>query len=83
VHALTRTFSRELAGRNVRVNSPSPWLIATEGLHASGFVPTRIPPKSLGRVGKPEDIAPIVVFLASSDSRWINGEVHYATGDLI
>jgi NAD(P)-dependent dehydrogenase (short-subunit alcohol dehydrogenase family) len=33
-------------------------------------------------VGKPEDIA-LIVFLASDDSRWINGEVHYATGELI
>ena len=47
------------------------------------FVPSEGPPESMGRIGKPEDIAPIVVFLASSDSRWINGQVHYATGALI
>jgi NAD(P)-dependent dehydrogenase (short-subunit alcohol dehydrogenase family) len=45
------------------------------------------PAEPLARVhgsnGKPENIAPIVVFLASSDSRWINGQVHYATGNLI
>jgi 3-oxoacyl-[acyl-carrier protein] reductase len=83
VDALTRTFSRELAGRNVRVNSVNPGLIATEGLDAVVFVPAGEPPESMGRVGKPEDIAPIVVFLASPDSRWINGQVHYASGDLI
>ena len=37
----------------------------------------------MGRIGKPEGIAPIVVFLASSESRWINGQVHYATDALI
>jgi 3-oxoacyl-[acyl-carrier protein] reductase len=83
VDAVTRTFSRELASRNIRVNSVNPGLIATEGLHAAGFVPSGEPPAALGSIGKPEDIAPIVVFLASSDSRWINGQVHYATGDLI
>lgn len=83
VDAVTRTFSRELFGRKIRVNSVNPGLIATEGLHAAGFVQGEEPPPSIGRIGKPEDIAPIVVFLASPDSRWINGQVHYATGDLI
>lgn len=83
VDALTRTFSRELAVRGIRVNSVNPGLIATEGLQAAGFIAGDAPPESVGRVGKPEDIAPIVVFLASPDSAWINGEVHYATGNLI
>ncbi|HEY5954279.1 MAG TPA: glucose 1-dehydrogenase [Terrimicrobiaceae bacterium] len=84
VDAVTRSFSRELADRKIRVNSVNPGLIATEGVHAAGFVsedPSASSP--LGPVGKPEDIAPIVVFLASDDSRWINGEVHYATGRLL
>ncbi|HEY5778915.1 MAG TPA: SDR family oxidoreductase [Terrimicrobiaceae bacterium] len=83
VDAITRTFSRELSSRGIRVNSVNPGLVATEGLHASGFLPGGEPPPAVGRVAKPEDIAPIVVFLASPDSRWINGQVHYATGDLI
>jgi 3-oxoacyl-[acyl-carrier protein] reductase len=36
----------------------------------------------LGRIGQPEDIAPVVVFLASSDSGWITGESLYASGGL-
>ncbi|HEY5751621.1 MAG TPA: glucose 1-dehydrogenase [Chthoniobacterales bacterium] len=83
VDSLTRSFSRELSGRNIRVNAVNPGLIATEGVHAAGFVSDPSEPSPLGRIGKPEDIAPIVVFLASDDSRWINGEVHYATGSLI
>jgi 3-oxoacyl-[acyl-carrier protein] reductase len=83
VDAVTRTFSRELSGRKIRVNSVNPGLIATEGLHAAGFLRGDEAPPSAGRVGKPEDVASIVVFLASPDSRWINGQVHYATGDLI
>lgn len=83
VDAVTRTFSRELSGRGIRVNSINPGLVATEGLRAAGFVAGAEPPPGVGRIAKPEDIAPIVVFLASPDSRWINGQVHYATGDLI
>ncbi|HEY5895450.1 MAG TPA: glucose 1-dehydrogenase [Chthoniobacterales bacterium] len=83
VDSVTRSFSRELADRNIRVNAVNPGLIATEGVHAAGFVSDPSEPSPLGRIGKPEDIAPIVVFLASDDSRWINGEVHYATGSLI
>lgn len=83
VDSITRSFSRELSSRHIRVNSVNPGLIATEGVHAAGFVRGEEAPPSLGRIGKPEDIASIVVFLASPDSRWINGQVHYATGDLI
>jgi 3-oxoacyl-[acyl-carrier protein] reductase len=83
VDSLTRAFSRELAGRNIRVNSVNPGLIATEGTHASGFVTEGATTSPLGPVGKAEDIASIVTFLASEDSRWINGQAHYATGQLI
>jgi len=81
VDSLTRSFARELAGRKIRVNSVNPGLIATEGTHASGFVNGEESP--LGPVGKPEDIANIVTFLASDASAWINGQLHYATGKLL
>lgn len=82
VDSITRTFSRELQSRNIRVNSVNPGLIATEGTHAIGFVEDG-KPSPLGLVGQPQDIASIVVFLASDESKWINGQVHYATGALI
>jgi 3-oxoacyl-[acyl-carrier protein] reductase len=34
----------------------------------------------LGRIGQPDDIARVVVFLASADSGWLTGESIYATG---
>ena len=81
VDGLTRTFAKELAPRKIRVNSINPGLIETEGTHAAGFVqPGQAPPASLGRVGRPEQIAPGVVFLASSDSEWMTGETLYLTG---
>lgn len=82
VDAITRTFARELAGRKIRVNSVNPGLIATEGTHASGFVNDEGHSEAFP-VGKPEQIANIVTFLASDDSAWINGQLHYATGQLL
>jgi 3-oxoacyl-[acyl-carrier protein] reductase len=83
VDSITRSFARELADKKIRVNSVNPGLIATEGTHASGFVAEGEVETPLGPVGKPEDVASIVTFLASDDSKWINGQMHYATGQLI
>ncbi|HET8638581.1 MAG TPA: SDR family oxidoreductase, partial [Acidobacteriaceae bacterium] len=35
-----------------------------------------------GRTGQPDDIAPVAVFLASDDSRWVTGETLLASGGL-
>lgn len=81
VDNLTRTFAKELAPRNIRVNSVNPGLIATEGTHAVGFVKDGVDlPPSLGRIGQPTHIAPGVVFLASDDSAWMTGQTLYLTG---
>jgi 3-oxoacyl-[acyl-carrier protein] reductase len=34
----------------------------------------------LGRIGQVDDIAPVAVFLASNDSKWVNGETIYVSG---
>ncbi|EMI43691.1 SDR family NAD(P)-dependent oxidoreductase [Rhodopirellula sp. SWK7] len=81
VDNLTRTFAKELAGRDIRVNSVNPGLIATEGTHAVGFVQDGVEiPAHMGRVGQPEQIATGVVFLASPDSEWMTGQTLYLTG---
>ena len=83
VDGLTRTFSKELGARGIRVNSINPGPIETDGVHAQGL--TEIFQKlgeatALGRVGQPDDIAPGVVFLASDDSRWMTGETLHING---
>jgi 3-oxoacyl-[acyl-carrier protein] reductase len=83
VDALTRTFSRELAPRHIRVNSVNPGLISTEGTASVGFVKDGKSAISGSGDGQPEDLASVVLFLASPGSKWINGEVHYVTGQLI
>ncbi len=85
VDALTRSLSKELGPRNIRVNAINPGLIETEGVHKAGFsegefrewIESETP---LGRIGQPDDVSPAAVFLASSDSKWITGEHWTITG---
>ena len=85
VDNLTRTFAKELGPRKIRVNSINPGPVETEGTRSSGMIDefsaitASIP---LGRIGQPQDIAPAVVFLASSDASWITGETLYISGGL-
>lgn len=87
VDSITRVLSKELGPRNIRVNSINPGLVETEGTHDIGFIggewqKNREAQTPLGRTGQPSDITPIAVFLASEDSRWLTGEILYASGGL-
>jgi len=80
VDVITRSLALELGPRNIRVNSLAPGLVETEGTRAAGtaegeFKSIAVSRTPLGRVGAPEDIAKVAVFLASDDSAWITGEV--------
>ncbi|MBN3925114.1 glucose 1-dehydrogenase [Nostoc sp. NMS4] len=84
VDAVTKSLAKELGSRNIRVNSINPGLVETEGTNTAGITAEgreRTEAQTpLGRIGQPEDIAPAVVFLASSDSSWITGETLYISG---
>lgn len=83
VDGLTRTYSKELGPRKIRVNSINPGPIETDGVHAQGLADIFRQlgeATALGRVGQPDDIAPGVVFLASDDSRWMTGETLHING---
>jgi 3-oxoacyl-[acyl-carrier protein] reductase len=85
VDAMTRILAKELGPRNIRVNSINPGLIETEGSHSSGVMngdaeKWHIAETPLGRVGKPEDIANVAIFLASDDSYWVHGETIAVAG---
>lgn len=80
VDVITRTLAQELGPQKIRVNSLSPGLVETEGTRAAGttegeFKQMALSRTPLGRVGQPEDIAKVAVFLASDDSAWMTGEV--------
>jgi 3-oxoacyl-[acyl-carrier protein] reductase len=84
---ITKSLSKELAPRKIRVNSINPGMIDTEGNRERGIIGTpleemMISMTQLGRVGKPDDIADVAVFLASEDSRFITGEILRVTGGM-
>jgi 3-oxoacyl-[acyl-carrier protein] reductase len=87
VDAVTRALASELGARNIRVNAINPGTVETEGVHAAGFMESdflkdAVAKTPLGRLGQPDDIARVAVFLASSDAGWITGETLLATGGL-
>jgi len=84
-NGLTRVLSKEFGPRKIRVNALNPGGTETEGAHAAGVMGTEykrqiIASTSLGRVGQPEDIARVAVFLASDDAGWLTGETIFANG---
>ncbi|MDI1298937.1 SDR family NAD(P)-dependent oxidoreductase [Methylotenera sp.] len=87
VDALTMVLSKELAGRNIRVNAVNPGMIATEGVVTAGFhegdMRTWIESVTpMGRIGTVDEIASVVTFLASSDAAYVTGETLHITGGL-
>jgi len=85
VDAITGVLSRELGARKIRVNALNPGMVETEGTHSAGFIGSdfeagTVAQTPLGRIGQPNDIASIAVFLASNDSEWLTGEHLLAGG---
>lgn len=85
--AITVALSKELGTKNVRINSLLPGSVETEGTHTSGvmgsdFEKILVANTPLGRMGQPEDIAKVAVFLASDDAAWITGELLSASGGI-
>lgn len=85
VDAITGVLARELGPRKIRVNSLNPGMVETEGTHTAGFIGSdmqnwAVSQTPLGRIGQPDDIASIAVFLASDDSAWLTGEQLLAGG---
>jgi 3-oxoacyl-[acyl-carrier protein] reductase len=84
IDAMTRSLAREIASRNITVNAVAPGFIATDmtaelGDDAHRELTQQIP---LGRMGKPEDIAAAVRFLASADAAYITGQVLHVNGGM-
>jgi 3-oxoacyl-[acyl-carrier protein] reductase len=79
VDTITQVLASELGPRNIRVNSINPGMVESEGTHAAGFIGSDfqkdIESKTpLGRIGQPDDIARVAVFLASDDAGFVTGE---------
>jgi 3-oxoacyl-[acyl-carrier protein] reductase len=87
VDVITNVFAREFGEKGIRVNSINPGIVETEGIHAAGFIGSdfekaAVAQTPLGRIGQPQDIASVAVFLASDDSAWLTGEQLTASGGL-
>lgn len=79
LESLTRSAAMEFGPLGITVNALSP------GPIQSGYIPASAEPRiirdtPLGRVGTPEDVADVVVFLASTQARWVTGQLLYVGG---
>jgi 3-oxoacyl-[acyl-carrier protein] reductase len=85
VNAVTRSLAQELGSRKIRVNAVNPGMVITEGVQSAGIdqsdfrkvIEAQTP---IGRIGLPDDVAPLVSFLASEEASWITGELYNVSG---
>ena len=83
--SFTKSLARELGSFNIHVNAVAPGLIESEVVSKmpKEKVETIIKSSSLGRVGKPEEVAQAVLFLASEHSNYITGQTIVVDGGII
>ncbi|MEV1171206.1 glucose 1-dehydrogenase [Nonomuraea sp. NPDC049784] len=80
---LTAAAARELGTRGITVNTVSPGATDTDllrGTNSAENLQMVVAMTPLGRLGQPSDVADVVAFLASPDSRWVTGQNIRATG---
>src|SRR6266851_1789675 len=90
LRAVAQTAAVELAPRGIRVNVVSPGPILTPIFQQAGLSPEKTRERldqmsaavPLSRLGKPEEVASVVAFLASSDASYITGEEIHVDGGM-
>ena len=84
INGFTRSLALEVAQYNIFVNAIAPGWTKTDMTQAfsEDFQRERISRIPLGRIGQPEDIAPLVLFLASDNSNFITGQIIYVDGGM-
>jgi 3-oxoacyl-[acyl-carrier protein] reductase len=79
LESLSRSAAHELGPAGITVNIVAPGLVQT-GWITDDMVPGICRDTPLGRVGHPDDVAEVVVFLASDQARWVTGQTVYVGG---
>uniref|UniRef100_A0A7C9CX65 3-oxoacyl-[acyl-carrier-protein] reductase n=1 Tax=Opuntia streptacantha TaxID=393608 RepID=A0A7C9CX65_OPUST len=86
VEAMTKILAKEMKGTGITVNCVAPGPIATE-MFFEGKTPERIQAAieecPHGRLGKVEDVAPVVGFLVSDAAEWVNGQIIRVNGGYV
>jgi len=84
IDTITRALALDLADRNIRVNAIAPGMTESEGVAAVGINLETAKAMGyvlpMGRLGRPDDIARVALFLASDQSSWVTGERITASG---
>ncbi len=86
VEALLRSLAKEVAGRGVRVNGVAPGPVDTDLFRAGkdeAAVARSAALSPFNRVGKPEEVAALIAFLASDRASWISGQIVQPNGGLV
>jgi 3-oxoacyl-[acyl-carrier protein] reductase len=86
VESLVRSMAKELSGRGVRVNGVAPGPVDTDLFNAGKTeeVKQRMAAFSpLNRIGRPEEIANVVRFLASDEASWVQGQIVQPNGGMV
>jgi 3-oxoacyl-[acyl-carrier protein] reductase len=86
VEALTRSFCKEVGHRGIRVNAVAPGPTDTELLSSANTeerMKMYASTTPLGRLGRAEDIANVVVFLATDEAGWVNGQTIRVNGGMV
>jgi 3-oxoacyl-[acyl-carrier protein] reductase len=83
--SFTKSLARELGPFNIHVNAVAPGLIESDIVSKmpKEKVEAIIKSSSLGRIGKPEEVANVVLFLASEDSNYITGQTIVVDGGIV
>jgi 3-oxoacyl-[acyl-carrier protein] reductase len=86
VNGLTQQLSRELGGQNIRINAIAPGPVDTEANRtttAAKMVDDIVKGLPLSRMGTPQDVVGMCLFLLSDDASWITGQVFDVDGGQI